>query len=127
MFYFSFDYGVPSATDPIERVFSRPDATFRMYGSFRCKANSGYVNNKPSICFNYQDHKSKVANDLTIRLWLEALPRCMAQTDDDPHIVLEMALAYAERGIRLEYHMFHGGPHVDGLYHAGDADKYHML
>lgn len=48
----------------------------------------------------------------------------MAQTDsDNPHYVLDMAKAYADRGIPFEVHLFKGGPHGGGLFDGEHEDS----
>lgn len=116
-----FTMGDPTAADPVEQMSSRPDAAFQMYGSFR--AMPSLTVEKPShpLMFSFEEQQEKARQDFIHNLPLNAPPMFMAQTDgDDPHHVLHMALAYADRGIPHEYHLFHGGPHGGGLYNGAD-------
>ena len=118
-----FDYGNENDPDPIERESSRPDATFSMYGSFRRICRQRVIDGERTLVFSYPTAAENAKNDLIMRMPLDVPPAFMAQTDyDDPHFVLDMATAFADRGVPLEYHMFHGGMHGSGLFNG--CDKY---
>lgn len=119
----SFDPGNPIADDPIDRVSSRPDAAFQMYGSFRTMPSLAAAKPSHPLMFSFEELQQKAKLDFIFSLPLDAPPMFMAQTDgDDPHHVLYMALAYADRGIPHEYHLFHGGPHGGALFDGADQD-----
>ena len=116
-----FEAGDPAAADPVEQVSSRPDAAFQMYGSFRTMPSLSADKPGHPLLFSFEEQQEKARQDFIHSLPLDVPPMFMAQTDgDDPHHVLYMALAYADRGIPHEYHLFHGGPHGGGLYNGMD-------
>jgi len=121
-----FDYGNPDAECPIERRSSRPDAAFQMYGSFRAMPTGLPGQEGPArsgLGFSYEKQNESAKADFIMNLPLDAPPMFMAQTDaDDPHNVLLMGMAYADRGIPFEAHTFSGGPHGGGLYDGSDED-----
>lgn len=118
-----FDAGCPDAADEVERASSRPDAAFQMYGSFAGMPRLGEPPKTGPLGFSYAQAREAARENLALMLPLEAAPIFMAQTDeDDPKLVASMALAYLERGIPCEYHLFHGGPHGGGLYDGRDEN-----
>ncbi len=118
-----FDAGRQDNDDPVERVSSRPDAAFQMYGSFRRMPDLSASLPKHPLQFSFDDQNRQAREDYILSLPMDAPPLFMAQTDaDDPHHVLQMALAYADRGIPHECHLFHGGPHGGALFDGRDED-----
>lgn len=119
----SFNGGVPAADDPVERVSSRPDAAFQMYGSFAGMPRLFEAPRQNTLGYSFEQARHAARENLALMLPLDAPPIFMAQTDeDDPMLVLNMARAYLERGIRCEYHLFHGGPHGGGLFDGSDEN-----
>lgn len=110
-------------SDEIDRISSRPDATFQMYGAF---ANNplAIAEQQGALGFSFEVKHKHAQTDNLLRLPLDAPPAFLAQTDaDDPGNILSVAQAYYQRGIEFELHLFHGGPHGGGLYDGADKDS----
>jgi acetyl esterase/lipase len=107
-----FDYGNPNASDPIERVSSRPDAALQLYGSFSAAAGGagglGYDVEK-------QNEKARLSSDKSLRH--DSPPFFLFQTaKDDPRNAITMGKELADLGIPFEIHIFKNGSHGNGLY-----------
>lgn len=113
-----FDDGRPDASDPIERVSSRPDATILCYAFILFDRND-----KP------ERHERFLGPEPTaeqIRAYSPALnvaektPPCFIwQTVEDPGVVVENALVMADAlrkaGVPFDLHLYQKGRHGIGL------------
>lgn len=120
-----FDAGDPGAADPVERVSSRPDAAFSVYGAFPAYADPRAAAPKGEILhtFSYDEAREAAKNRFAPNLRHDAAPIFLAQTDaDDPKNLLDMAAAYTALGVQNEFHLFHGGPHGGALYDGSGED-----
>lgn len=114
------DAGNQQSDDPVERVSSKPDACFQMYGSFT--TFDLYVEKQLGVMnYDAEKQRERASQDIILQLPLDVPPMFMAGTDaDDPAFLLKMGHAWAERGIPFELHFFKGGPHGAGLYNGKD-------
>jgi len=111
-----YDAGDPEATDPIERVSSRPDAVLLLYGAFPLRVPA-------SGAGGYEIEATRKAASIwpAANLRPDSPPFFLFQTHrDDPRGTLDYARACAERGIEFEIHAFREGPHGGGLYDGAD-------
>ena len=116
----SYDAGDPNASDPVERVSSRPDAVLLLYGAFPLHMDmpGGVGAYDPAIV------RAAARTWPAANLREDSPPFFLFQTHkDDPHGTLEYAKACADRGIEFELHTFREGPHGGDLYNGGDADS----
>lgn len=114
-----FDYGNPNATDPIERVSSRPDAALVLYGAFQglgaAQGGLGFDNAK-------QNQMAQMNNVKNLRH--DCPPFFLFQTQqDDPSLAMKWGLECAERGIPFVAHTFRDGSHGQGLYNGKDETE----
>lgn len=108
-----YDYGDPSASDPLMRVSSRPDAALLMYGAFSNTSAVGGLGYDAKA----QNEWAKIDPIRNIRC--DCPPTFIFQTNsDDPRNALLYGMELACRGISYEIHTFTKGPHGGGLYNG---------
>lgn len=110
-----FGPGDPEASDPVERVASRPDAIIQGYGSLTLASFPG----KDSIMDTGNDRQRKVELSPDKNLRPDAPPFFLWQCSDDPLVdarqMLHMAKELIDYGIPVEMHLFPQGNHGLGL------------
>jgi len=111
-----FDYGNPNASDPIERVSSRPDAALILYGAMSAASSVG---SGLGYDINKQNETARLDNVKNLRY--DCPPFFLFQTHgDDPRSAMIFGKELADRGIPFEVHTFANGPHGGGLYNGKD-------
>lgn len=112
-----FDYGDPTAADPLLRISSRPDAALILYGAF------SMTSSVPPATGGMSREEIAEANKLdNIRnIRVDCPPMFVFQTHgDDPRIALNFCMELAVHGVPYEIHTFEDGPHGGGLYNGKD-------
>jgi len=110
-----FDYGNPDASDPIERVSSRPDAALILYGAMSPASSAG------SLGYDIKKQNETAQLDNVKNLRHDCPPFFIFQThEDDPRCAMIFGHELADRGIPFEVHTFANGPHGGGLYNGKD-------
>jgi acetyl esterase/lipase len=119
-----FTDGDPSASDPVERVSSRPDTALLCYGFilFDTKTMPDPERRKQALGDGVPDEVAlKFAPARNVRP--ETPPTFIWQTVEDDKVTAENAFAYAEAllGVKVHYalHLFQKGKHGIGLGLAG--------
>lgn len=114
-----YDAGNPNASDPVERVSSRPDAALLLYG-----AGGPGGNFRRAGGYDIEAARASAKTSAVLNLRQDSPPFFLFQTHkDDPHGTLAFAQACADRGIEFEIHAFREGPHGGGLYNGADEDS----
>ncbi len=118
-----FDYGDPSAEDPVERMSCRPDGAMPAYGVFvsanqRGKGGLGspYTDEDRKEIFFLSAEKGVTPETSPFFMWCGC-------DEDDPRGICEMGRALADAGVRYEAHIFPNAPHGIGLAN-GDGTRY---
>lgn len=113
-----FDYGIPEAEDPVERVSSRPDAVLLLYGAMSMASSGG------ALGYNASKQNEAARNDNVKNLRYDSPPFFIFQThSDDPRSSMIFGKELGDRGIPFEVHTFHEGPHGAALYDGKDPDS----
>ena len=114
-----FDAGTPAATDPVDRVSSRPDFLILAYPVISFDpaiAHSGSVRNLVG-----ENPDPKLIEDLSneLRVTPETPPTFLFHTNADTGVVAENSvrfyLALRRAKVPAEMHIFENGPHGVGL------------
>lgn len=114
-----FDYGDPTAADPVERVSSRPDAALLLYGAMSHSTGTGM-----GLGYDIEQQNAAAKNDNIKNLRHDCPPFFIFQTHrDDPRSAMTFGKELGDRGIPFEVHTFHDGPHGGGLYDGNDPDS----
>lgn len=112
------DAGIPDATDPIERVSSRPDLGILCYPviSMGEHTHQGSKNNLLG-----KDPSPELVRELSNELHVtKDTPPCFVwHTWEDKGVKIENALAFVgalqAAGVRFDFHVYERGPHGIGL------------
>jgi acetyl esterase/lipase len=114
-----FDFGDPRATDPIDRMSSRPDFAVLCYP---------VISMKPELA--HQGSKDNLLGDMPADALVESLsnetqvttntpPTFLYHTDTDPVVSAENSVQYylalRKAGVPAELHIFRKGPHGTGM------------
>ncbi len=106
----SFDGGDPDASDPIERVSSRPDFLAPVYAAVSGKLLRG---------------NTQTYNDTAAKVTAATPPTFLMHTHTDPVVTPKHSLVFyqalLDAGVSAEMHVFAFGPHGTGLA-PGDPD-----
>ena len=106
----SFDSGDPSATDPIDRVSSRPDFLVPIYAAVAGRLLRG---------------NSQTYNDTSVDVTESTPPAFLLHTHTDRTVTPKHSIAFyqalLDAGVSAEMHIFAFGPHGTGLA-PGDPD-----
>jgi len=106
-----FDYGDPNASDPLDRISSRPDAALQLYGSFDTIHDVGRVGH------DLKKQQAVAESSTILHLRADCPPFFLMETlADDPRSITEMGTALAKWGIPFALHLFQGGQHGQALY-----------
>jgi acetyl esterase/lipase len=109
----NFDYGIENSSDLVERESSRPDVVVMCYGSLTSEAEE--VNPLARPFSNYVQ-KEKAQGSLLYKLRTDSPPFFLWQTKaDDARRACRAGMAFTERGIPFEMHIFPEGNHGCGL------------
>ena len=123
-----WDHGDPDATDPVERISSRPDAGIVMYGCFTAVSWPGsnafmqmsedgpdFQLPKGDLVSVYMDQQRGDRYFFSPEKWVtpETPPFFLWQTTDmdDPRNLFCFAKELADAGVRFEAHIYPFGPH----------------
>ena len=106
----SFEAGDPAATDPIERVSSRPDFLVPVY---------------PAVTGTLLRGNVETYFDTSLEVTEETPPTFLVHTHTDPTVTPKHSIAFyqalLDAGVSAEMHIFAFGPHGTGLA-PGDPD-----
>jgi acetyl esterase/lipase len=114
-----FDAGKPDATDPIERVSSRPDFLILGYPVVSFDPAIRHNGSMRNLLGDNPD--PKLIEDLSneLRVTPETPPTFLFHTSNDPGVLVENSvrfyLALRKAKVPVEMHLFENGPHGVGM------------
>src|SRR5665213_1627972 len=114
-----FTAGDPSASDPVERVSSRPDAAVLLYPVITMKTPFTHNGSRENLLG--KDPLDDLVNQLSLetRVTTETPPTFIASASDDPVVPIENSLGYIAAcrkfKVPIEVHFYAHGPHGFGM------------
>ena len=120
-----FDAGKPDATDPVERLSSRPDRMILVYPVISMQPPYTHGGSRRNLIG--ASPPAELAESLSneTRVTKDTPPTFLAHTDEDGPVPAEnslnFALALREAGVPVELHLFQKGQHGLGLGRDGFA------
>ena len=119
-----FDAGNPSASDPIDRLGSRPDFVVLAYPVITMTAEYGHKLSATNLLGEHPDPKLAKQMDTELQVTRDTPPTFLFSTNADTTVPAENSIAFylalRKAGVPAEIHVFENGVHGVGL-GAGDA------
>jgi acetyl esterase/lipase len=113
-----FDLGVPDATDPIERVSSRPDLLVLIYPVITM-GNFTHAGSKKQLLGDNPSAEMVTLLSNELQVTKDTPPTFLVHTANDAGVPVENSLHFAEAlrkaGVPFEMHIYERGPHGFGL------------
>lgn len=114
-----FDDGDPNATDPLERVSSRPDASILCYPVITLESPFAHVGSRNNLLGENATPEMIRSMSMQTRVTERTPPSFIWHTADDAAVPVENALMYATAlraaKVDFELHVFPNGRHGLGL------------
>jgi acetyl esterase/lipase len=114
-----FDAGKPSATDPVERVSSRPDFAILAYAVIDCSESFSHKGSCKSLLGDNPDPKLADYLSNEKQVTTQTPPTFLFQTDADQAVPAENSvsfyLALRKAHVPAELHIYERGQHGVGL------------
>jgi len=118
-----FDAGNPSASDPIDRMGSRPDFVVLAYPVITMTAEYGHKLSATNLLGEHPDSKLAKLMSSELQVTHETPPTFLFSTNADTTVPAENSVAFylalRKAGVPAEIHVFENGAHGVGL-DAGD-------
>lgn len=114
-----FDSGNPSATDPVDRVGSRPDFAILAYPVISMTASYMHAGSVINLLGEHPDPKLALEMSAEFHVTRETPPTFLFTTSADTTVPAENCIALYQAlhkaGVPTELHVFEKGPHGVGL------------
>jgi len=114
-----FDGGNPAATDPIDRVGSRPDFVVLAYPVISMTAEYMHKGSVTALLGEHPDRKLAQQMSTELQVTRDTPPTFLFTTSADTAVPAENSIAFYlalhKAGVPAELHVFEGGPHGVGL------------
>lgn len=114
-----FDRGDPGASDPVDRMGSRPDFVILAYPVISLAAPFAHAGSRRSLLGDGPDPRLTEELSTETRVTEHTPPTFLFHTADDPAVPVENSLAFSRAlhaaGVPVELHVFPHGPHGVGL------------
>ena len=114
-----FDFGDPRATDPIDRMSSRPDFAVLVYPVISMKAPLAHQGSKKNLLGEAPADALVESLSSETQVTTNTPPTFLYHTDTDTVVSAENSVQYylalRKAGVSAELHIFRKGPHGTGM------------
>jgi acetyl esterase/lipase len=114
-----FDYGNPDATDPVDRMGSRPDFMILAYPVISLGASFAHAGSRQSLLGDEPDPKLVEELSSELHVTSRTPPTFLFHTSEDASVPVDNSLAFykalKDARVPAELHVFPKGPHGVGL------------
>lgn len=120
-----FTGGDPAATDPVERMSSRPDVAVLAYPVISMADGITHAGSRANLLGATPSAELKAALSAELHVTARTPPTFLFHTADDRAVPVENSLRFAaalrDAGVPFELHIFASGPHGVGLAQGNPA------
>jgi acetyl esterase/lipase len=114
-----FDAGHPQASDPIDRISSRPDLAILMYPVIAMQGPYVHHGSRRNLLGDNPDPSTERQLSTNLQVSSKTPPCFLVHGDDDRTVPVQNSLLFAsacrDKGVPVELHIFEHGPHGFGL------------